>query len=721
MTGDTASHTWRFFRAGGFDQVRIETGADLLALEQLDQKLWVALSCPAAGLEFDERALTILDTDGDGRIRAAEILDAVRWLKTILKDPEELVRPGTDLMLDALDEGSPEGARVLASARRILTNLGRSDAASITLAEAQDTGRIFAQTQFNGDGVVPPQATDDAGLRTVIGEIVACLGGIQDRSGEMGVDQAQTDAFFADAAIFASWVESGRQSADVDSLGGDTGPAAAALEAVREKIDGFFLRCRLAAYSDGAAQAVNPGADAFGTLAGLGFDDSLALLRPLPLAQVGPGAGLPLRDGLNPAWEKAVGALRDKVVVPLIGDRDQLTQDEWDGLKARFAAYAAWQAAKPATCVETLGDARVAELQGSNLKERLDALIAEDKALAAEAEAIDAVEKALVLRIHLPTLVNNFVSFRDFYTRADKAVFQAGTLYLDGRSADLCLKVQDVAKHAALATLSRIYMVYCECVRRGSNEKMLIVAGFTAGDSDQLMVGRNGVFYDRKGRDWDATILRIVEHPISMRQAFWAPYKQLVKFVGSQVEKVAAARAKASEMEMQAKVVRAASGPAPAAAPAKAPEPQAAFDVGRFAGIFAAVGLAIGAIGTAVASVVTGFLHLTWWQMPLALVGLILVVSGPSVIIAFMKLRQRSLAPILDATGWAVNARAIINIPFGGSLTQLAQLPPGSVRSVADPFAEKSRPWGLYLFLMAGLAVAAFAAWKTGWLKIVVS
>lgn len=34
-----AGHRWKFFRAGGFDQVLLETGADLMALETLDQKL----------------------------------------------------------------------------------------------------------------------------------------------------------------------------------------------------------------------------------------------------------------------------------------------------------------------------------------------------------------------------------------------------------------------------------------------------------------------------------------------------------------------------------------------------------------------------------------------------------------------------------------------------------------------------------------------------------
>jgi len=60
------SHNWKFFRAGGFDQVRIDTAADLLNLKELDQKLWVALSCTVRGIEFDARSLALIDTDNDG-------------------------------------------------------------------------------------------------------------------------------------------------------------------------------------------------------------------------------------------------------------------------------------------------------------------------------------------------------------------------------------------------------------------------------------------------------------------------------------------------------------------------------------------------------------------------------------------------------------------------------------------------------------------------------
>jgi hypothetical protein len=206
------------------------------------------------------------------------------------------------------------------------------------------------------------------------------------------------------------------------------------------------------------------------------------------------------------------------------------------------------------------------------------------------------------------------------------------------------------------------------------------------------------------GRDWDATITRIVDHPISLRQAFWSPYKKLAhgrRTTAEDRREQGRRRRGQARRSSDATAKKVETRPRPKPAPA-----QQAFDVGKFAGIFAAIGLAVGAIGTAVASMLTGLLGLKGWQMPLALIGLMLLISGPAVILAWFKLRSRNLGPILDANGWAVNARARINIPFGTSLTQLAQLPEGAQRALTDPYAEKERPWKTY----AVLAVIVFAA-----------
>jgi hypothetical protein len=260
--------------------------------------------------------------------------------------------------------------------------------------------------------------------------------------------------------------------------------------------------------------------------------------------------------------------------------------------------------------------------------------------------------------------------------------------------------------------MSGLYLAYCECVRKGGAEKMSIAAAFTDGDSDFLMVGRNGIFYDRRGNDWDATIVRILDHPISIRQAFWAPYKKLIKFINEQLEKLAAARAAAAD-EKLLKAAAESIKPVTAGTPPPPPAPRQAFDVGKFAGIFAAIGLALGAIGGVLASIVSGILGLKIWEIPLAIIGIILLISGPAMLVAWFKLKKRTLGPVLDANGWAINARARINISFGKSLTQIAYLPEGSHRSLVDPYADKKPVWPYYVLILGAVA-ALVVMWYMG-------
>jgi hypothetical protein len=117
-------------------------------------------------------------------------------------------------------------------------------------------------------------------------------------------------------------------------------------------------------------------------------------------------------------------------------------------------------------------------------------------------------------------------------------------------------------------------------------------------------------------------------------------------------------------------------------------------------GTVAAMGVAIGAIGSAIAYFLGLFKGIAPWQFPLMIIGLALLISGPSLILAYMKLRKRNLGPILDANGWAVNARARINVPFGASLTGIASLPAGSTVDVSDRYAEKAVLWPKLLIFL---------------------
>jgi len=698
-------HLWQFFRAGGFDQVKLQTGADLMNLDQLDQKLWVALACPTAGIEFDSKTAALIDTDGDGRIRAQELIAAIRWAGSMLKDSDDLVKGRDGVALSAMNEALPEGRQIRGSARVILRQLGKASAEVITVEDASAATKSFANTVFNGDGVIIPESAEEPAIQQVVREAMVAVGSVIDRSGKPGIDAAKLEEFFCELTRFDAWVSASESDAEkILPAGPGTAAAMAAVQAVKVKIDDYFGRGRLAAFEGRLSSLLNRTEDDYKALLTKDLTLSAQEVSGFPLSRIVPGQPLSLVTGLNPAHAAAIAVFRSASVVPLLGDRESLTEEEWQSLQNRLAPHTVWLGTKAGIRVETLGIVRVREILRGPAKTTISALIARDRELEAEASGVASVEKLVRFHRDLIVLASNFVNFRDLYDGGSPAIFQAGVLYLDQRSCNLCITVADPAKHAVMASLAGAYLAYVECVRKATSQKMTVVAIFSQGDDENLMVGRNGVFYDRKGLDYDATITKIVVNPISLRQAFWQPYKRFVRWVEEQIAKRAAEADAAANQKLTAAATAAVTK---GAAPAVAANVPQKVDVGTVA----ALGVAFGAIGGFFAAVATLGKDL-WSQGAFAMVGAILgvmvLISGPSLVMTYIKLRKRNLGPILDANGWAVNAKARINVPFGTRLTAIAELPPGSTRDLVDPFEETRRPWKLYL----ALVVVASLGWQ---------
>lgn len=700
-----SNHTWHFYRMGGFDQVALTTAADLENLHTLDPKLWVALSCPVKGLELDEKTLVLLDTDGDGRIRVPELLAAIAWARPYFKNLAELLSGRDTLALDAFAP-TPEGRSAFASARRILASHGKPEASTISLADALDTDHLYAVTQFNGDGIITPTTTEDPAVSAVLNEILTTLGGTPDRSGDAGIDLARTTAFFTAVNAQLAWAEQNASPA-ILTLGSATPAAAAAVATVRTKVDDFFARTRLVAFDPRAQAALNGSEFDYLSLAARDLSTIAGEIARLPLAQVAPGLPLPLLDAVNPAWADALATLHREAVTPAFGSAvTSLTEAQWTTLKIKTDAFTHHVAAKPCAALEKLGPDRLRSLASDavGLRAALADLIARDAALAPEFEAIKTVEKLLRYTRDFRALLHNYVNFFDFYSPDRLAIFQAGTLYLDNRSTEFCL---EVAGPTPLAAMSKAFIAYCDLKRAGGATRK-IAACITQGDSDYLFVGRNGLFYDRQGLDWDATITAIVDNPISVQQAFLSPYKKFLRMIEERVAK----RAATADSEGNARLASLADTTANAdkLPPAASSEPKK-IDIGAVAAIGVAITGAISAL-----TLILGFLlGLKPWQYPLILPGLILVISGPSMLIAWLKLRQRTLAPLLEANGWAINGRVGINIPFGAKLTERAVLPTGSKVDLNDPYRDRAAARRIRIALFGTLLGLLAAALATAW------
>ncbi|ADU38073.1 hypothetical protein [Variovorax paradoxus] len=712
----TAPHRWQFIRVGGADQVIFRTGEDIARLGELDQKLWVALACPTRGIDFDARTLDLIDADGDGRVRPPEVVAACEWVCARLRNPDVLLQGSDALALDDLDAGNADGARLIEEARRLLQIQGKPDSATLTLADIADRGELLAAMRFNGDGVITPETAEDDTVRATVAEIIRIHGSVPDRhKATPGVDRPRIEAFFAEVQAARDWhAKADANDKALMPLGEPTLAAADATRKVQAKLDDYFARCRVAAFDAQAVAALNPSPEAYDALGANRLDLSADPIADLPLAPVTPRCVLPLHGNrINPAWTGDIAAFAERAVTPLLGARDELAETEWLAIKQQLAPLQALMAKRPVNAAAALSLAQLdAFLQ---TREPLLALLHDDEAAETHNNLLVDLEKLIRLQRDLVVLLNNFVSFKAFYRR-EGAIFQAGTLYLDGRSCELTVQVQDTAKHAVLAGLAKTCLAYCDCTRQG--QKMSIVAAFTAGDIDFLFVGRNGVFYDRQGRDWDATITKLIENPTSVAQAFFAPYKKFVRVIEEQVAKRAAASEAAGQGTLtsfatklttadQATAAGAAKTPA---APAAAPRTAGRVDVGTVA----AIGVALGSISAVLVAIFGKFVDLGQW-IPVALIGIVAAISGPSMLIAWLKLRQRSLGPILDASGWAINGRMKVNVRLGGMLSQTAHVPPGARRVARDPYRERHGAAGVAAAAVLALALVVLA-WRMDWL-----
>ncbi len=714
-----STYKWKFSKIGGVTRVSIESGDDIAHLDELDEKMWTVLSCPSSGLEFDEKTLKMIDADHDGQIRVNDVVTSAKWITNVLTNNDLLLKHASEINLSDINQSSDEGQKLYKSAKQILANL-QKEKETISIEDTSDTIAIFAKTQFNGDGIITEKSADEEALQKIIHSIIETTGSKEDRSGEPGVDKEIVEKFYAECADFDAWnSQSVSNAASILPYGDDTEAALNAYNAVKTKVDDYFVRCKMVAFNKDTCNALEIQLDELSKISGENLADNIDKIAAYPLARISENNVLNLNQGINPAWQAKIADVKRLIFDKDFAGKEQITEDEWNSIAGKFAPYTAWKGDKKGASVESLGADAVKQIVAENRQQDILNLIEKDSALKDESDSILSVDKLLHLCRDFHIFLRNFVTFTDFYDRDFKAIFQAGTLYIDQRSCDLCIKVADMSKHGADIVSSGIYLLYCDCVNKVKNKTMQIAAAITDGDIDNLMVGKHALFYDRDGGDWDATVTKIIDNPISIRQAFWTPYRKFSNFIEEQVTKFAASKDEKMTGDALGQISNAGTKltekPAEGAAPVDPllTEKKQAFDIAKFCGIFAAIGMALGMIGTFLASAATGFLALSVPKMILAILGILLLISGPSMFLAWLKLRKRNLSPILNANGWALNSSTKVNTLFGATFTQLVKFP---VIGVKDPFVKKKSKlrflwWGLII-----LAVLFVICYLKGWL-----
>lgn len=675
-------YKWNFVNVGGSARVRINSGEDIAHLAELDPKMWTVLSCPTTGLEIDDKSLKYMDCDGDGKLRINDVISVSQWIMSMLKDKDLILKGSNSIDINDINTDDANGKKLFSSAKQILENLGK-EGTVISLSDTADITAIFAKTRFNGDGVITEASTDDADLKATITAAVTTTAGVADRSGAQGVNAELIESFYKNLNDYVAWCD-----AKVEAPFGDNTDAVInAYNALDAKVKDFFMRSKLAAFSPNSMASLDIQTSRIDAISAENLSTKNDEIAAYPLTHITGKSEIDINAAINPVWDNNFNTIKS---LALDASKTVITENDWAEIGGKFAAYQAWRNAKAGAAVEGLGIDAIKNFIAQDKKAELLDLVAQDAALKEESDNIEMVDKFLYIFRDFYKLLKNFVTFNDFYNKDNdvKAIFQCGTLIIDQRACKFCMRVNDTAKHSASAAPSGMYLVYCDCTTKSKPAKLQIVAAMTVGDIGALSVGKNGIFYDNDGLEWDAVITKIIDNPINISQSFWSPYRRMATAIENLINKSAADK----DAKMMANATASIN-----AAPAKTADPKAAavaappFDIAKFAGIFAAIGMAVGMIGTALASIFKGLFALKWWQLIILFVGIILVISGPAMVMAWMKLRRRNIAPLLNANGWAINSNAKISIPFGETLTEIAKYPKMKLN---DPYAKKGmKPW----------------------------
>ena len=691
------TYPWKFASVGGTVRVKIQSGEDIRHLGELDRKMWTVLSCPVEGLEFDAKTLQLIDTDGDGKIRVDEVIKTAQWLTRVVKDADELLQENDTLSFGNFNTEDPDGARLLSSARQILKNL-KLEKEEIALEDTADNVKIFAETKFNGDGIITPASAADEDTAKLI-ETIAGVASATDRSGVPGITAEHIEAFYTACSDYAAWQQAGTK--EVFPFGDKTADALASVDALKDKVADFFMRCKLIGFDAAVTGAVDVKADEIAAIEG-NLAAAAEQIGLQPLAKPTPDGKLVLK-AVNPAWKAAI----DSMVALNEVKKEALDEDDWAAIVAKFAPYTAWLDAKKGGEVEALGLDAVKAILQEDKKAALLELLEKDKAEEANALSIEEVDKLLRLNKFFYRFLNNYVVLADFYAPDKKAIFQAGRLYIDQRSTDLCVKV--TGPSAEISSLSGMYILYCACTSEKLGKSFNIAAVLTDGDVDGLREGKNAVFYDREGNDYTAKVIAIVDNPISIRQAFWAPYKKVVRMVNDKIDKSAAEKNEKSMAGLTSATDNATSVKLEGEGKEAASAITSTFDIAKFAGIFAAIGMAIGFIGQFLVALAKGIAAVKFWELLLIILVIMLLISGPSMFIAWRKLRKRDLGPVLNANGWAINASALVRVKFGKTLTSLAQYP--KLAAVDPEERKKSNSRKFWCWFCLVVILACLALW----------
>jgi hypothetical protein len=695
--GNSSPRKAVFRKLCGSYQYELAHPEDLRTVMQNDDAFWALLSAPVTALSGDPLFYRHLDSTASNSIRVDKIKDAFYWLDSVLKDLSSLAGEAPAITLDELRDDTANGREIISTITNQLTDELINDGV-ITLTEVRDAiGRLSAGN-LKGDGIIVRAAVAGSVAEQLFTDILTVLDGADNPAGLKGITLPLLDKFLSDAQAYLHWAENDTYATLLPGV--DMPPMYACYRQVAPKVDQYFDYCKLVQIDPANAKRFVEKADALSPLDVRNQSAVHEAIEQAPLASPDPSCVLDVTQDLNPAYRDSVRKLAE------VFELEKISLQDWDSIKAKFAGYEGYLKGKDGNSAEKLGTDRLKEdTANTEAIDFLRGLFQQDSSIMNNIKRLHYIEKLLLYKQYYFRFVRSFISLFELFNPTRLSMLQAGSLIMDGKHFDLCLKITDPAAHKQLARTSNLFILYMHAKRtiNGVASSQKIAAAVTAGTDMAFYPGKAGLFVDWDGSLWDIVIEDILQGPICFKQSLALPFVKISNIITTRFSKLTSAEIIANDLTN--KIEKAGTAPPPPAA-AKP-------------GMNGSMWLLAGGVGFAAVFSGLTYIFKQLASMPILnllfyLLLIFMCIMTPLVIYSLYKLYKRNFSMFFEAAGWAVNLRMKLDTFAGRFFSYLPAYPENFVKKGLDTTSIKvkknsrdnKREWFFPVVLLTLLVLA---------------
>ncbi|MCP4177730.1 MAG: hypothetical protein GY756_08185 [bacterium] len=648
----------KYKKYGASYHLVINNTKDLLEILTLHPSLWISTSAPLQSFIIDKTFLNYIDTDANGRIICSEVKNSIEWLSQILKEYCGINESLDYFKLEWLaSEKLEDCEKIINTVNNILKITDKES--EINLDQIQTIKAEVEKNPVSESGVALIDAAKSKEISEYMQLVINVTDGEDHPSGIKGVSKNCLTIFNTNLNSYITWYKQyleGKDKKDNEflPLGDSTKDAFDLYLKLKDKISQFFIQCKAYSFSKQASDKLNLLNDSeIEQISWKETDKLETFLLNSPLAYPNETYSINIdKDFINPLYSDDLNKFIE-LISQLSFDKESRILDEskWLKVSSSLIKYKTWFEENPCHKLDKIDYPNLVVYSNLKYTKNVEKIIALSDSTAKQLNNIRLVEKLVLFQKYILQFVNNFVSFPILYDPELKALFERGSLIIDGRQMNLCIHVEDINNHIKIAKNSNLYVLYAQ-ITPAKEEPYTVAVPVTNGIKGNLNIGKRGIFIDINKNISDASIIDMIENPISLRETLIYPFKKICSIFTSKFDSLN----KEADRTLGQMTTDTLDGKSVAKDKSLLKNKNS---IGGFnpATLIMGGGVALAALGSSITYIATQLATVSFYKILIAIVAIIILLLAPAVISSFIKLRRRDLSSILEGSGWAINAK----------------------------------------------------------------